>query len=72
MTEVATTEVRIRGISGFSVVTTTASPAAETGFAYVDYAEEDERREKAEWLSFSEPVLAKGWDNPKDAQYDDL
>ena len=28
--------------------------------------------EQRSWLKLSEPALARGWDNPRDAQYDDL
>lgn len=72
MTDVTTTEIRMKGIDSVKAVMITASPSAEVDFAYIDYDQEEEHIEKAEWLSLSEPVLARGWDNPNDAQYDDL
>ncbi|MEX0801467.1 MAG: hypothetical protein WD379_09645 [Dehalococcoidia bacterium] len=70
MIKARTTEVRLKGVDGFESITVTASPAAEVSFAY--YEEEDDYMEKAEWLALSESVLAKAWNNPKDAEYDEL
>jgi len=69
----AATEVRISGIEAVSnTIVVTTNPGANVDFAYLAFDDEDALLEQRGWLLLSESALAKGWDNPLDAQYDDL
>lgn len=69
----ATINIRVSRIDTINnTVVITSNPEANVNFAYLALEDEDALTEQRGWLLLSESAFAKGWDNPLDAQYDDL